>query len=651
MKRSLYIILLICLCTAGIGTAAHFSPEQAFDNALSAVNDTVDVEEENIEEDEDDEEGDEIIEDEDDEEFENAQDEEDDGEINDEEEDEEEGDEIVDDDDEDDFGFFSTDDEDEFGNMHDDEDEEEDEIEEDDDPTADDSSNEDIELTEGMLISAEEQLEGYNAKNYLSEDTINAKHEFKDADADEYIRRLRRMPVVMEMPYNDVVRKYIDQYTNRMRRSVSVMLGAQNFYNPIFEEALEAEGCPLELRYLPIIESAYNPSATSPVGAAGLWQFMPSTGKSYGLEINSLVDERRDPIKSTKAAAKYLKYLYSYYGDWSLVIAAYNCGPGNVNKAIQRSGGVKDYWTIYNHLPKETRGYVPAFIAANYAMTYYCEHGIEPMQAKLPAETDTIMVSRDLHFKQVADLCDVSIDQIKELNPQYRQQVIPGYWKPCTLRLPNEAISKFIACGDSIYAYQASQLLPRRSTVSISHVSSTPARSDAAKANSTPRTYTKPANNYTRSNNYSYSKNNSYNRNNYYNKNNAYSQKGNNGKYNAYGKNNAYGRNNTYGKNNSYGKNNTYAKNNAYVKPQKQKTAQNGKNYNGKNNVKAQGKTSKAKVAPKKKAAPSSVTIRKGDNLTTIAKRNGTTVDKLKKLNGMKGKDNKIQAGKKLKVK
>ena len=200
----------------------------------------------------------------------------------------------------------------------------------------------------------------------------------------------------MEMPYNDIVQKFIDRYTGRLRHSVSYMLGASNFYIPIFEEALEAYGLPLELKYLPIIESALNPKATSRVGAAGLWQFMVGTGKQYGLEVNSLIDERRDPIKSSYAAARYLRDLYKIFGDWSLVIAAYNCGPENIKKAMTRAEGANDYWKIYPYLPRETRGYVPAFIAANYVMNYYCEHNICPMRTTLPAATDTVVVNLSL---------------------------------------------------------------------------------------------------------------------------------------------------------------------------------------------------------------------------------------------------------------
>lgn len=288
-----------------------------------------------------------------------------------------------------------------------------------------------------------------------------------------YIDRLVKMPTVMEMTYNEVVRKYIDTYVEgKMREKVSYMLGAANFYIPIFEEALEAYGLPLELKYLPIIESALNPSAVSRAGAAGLWQFMTSTAKIYGLTVNSLVDERRDPIKSTWAAARYLKDLYDIYKDWNLVIAAYNCGPGNVNKAIKRTEGKADYWEIYYNLPKETRGYVPAFIAANYVMTYYCDHNICPMQTDLSMTTDTIHVNRQLHFKQIAEVCDIPMDEIRDLNPQYRRDIIPGNSQECILRLPNEHLYTLISNMDSVYNHKKDQLFTHRATVNLKETTS-----------------------------------------------------------------------------------------------------------------------------------------------------------------------------------
>jgi len=294
---------------------------------------------------------------------------------------------------------------------------------------------------------------------------------------EEYIERLGRLPTVMEMAYNDVVQKFIDRYSGRLRHSISYMLGASNFYMPIFEEALETYQLPLELKYLPIIESALNPKAVSRVGATGLWQFMLATGKQYGLQVNSLVDERRDPVKSSDAAARYLRDLYKIFGDWNLVIAAYNCGPENINKAIRRANATnkgqegdvqnKDYWHIYPYLPRETRGYVPAFIAANYIMTYYSLHNICPMTTRLPAKSDTVMVDRKVHLEQVAEVIGLNIDLLRSLNPQYRRDVVPGNTEPSPIRLPLTETGRFIDLQDSIFNYKATELLTNRLEVEV----------------------------------------------------------------------------------------------------------------------------------------------------------------------------------------
>ncbi len=327
---------------------------------------------------------------------------------------------------------------------------------------------ENIELPKSMTYPLDSLLNDWKAKNYidLGKDCSTAERNPQFSDS-VYIDRLSRIPAIMEMPYNEIVRKFIDMYAERLRNQVSFMLSACNFYMPIFEEALDAYGLPLELKYLPIIESALNPSAVSRAGATGLWQFMIGTAKIYGLESNSLVDERRDPIKATWAAARYLKEMYDIYGDWNLVIAAYNCGPGTINKAIRRAGGETDYWKIYNYLPKETRGYVPAFIAANYIMTYYCNHNICPMETNIPASTDTVQITKNLHFEQIADICKVPMDEIKSLNPQYKKEIIPGHVKPYTLRLPINSISAFIDNQDTIYAHRADELFRNRKTVTV----------------------------------------------------------------------------------------------------------------------------------------------------------------------------------------
>ena len=331
--------------------------------------------------------------------------------------------------------------------------------------------DEEIGIPEAMTLDIDTLLRQWNASQYLEADTNCNMQDVNPVFSDSiYVDRLSRIPTIMEMPYNNIVRKFIDQYTGRLRHSVSYMLGATNFYIPIFEEALALYNLPLELKYLPVIESALDPTAVSRKGATGLWQFMLSTAKRYDLKINSLVDERRDPIKASFAAAQYLNDLYKVYGDWNLVIAAYNCGPTSLNKAIHRAGGSKDYWTIYPYLPKETRGYVPAFIAANYVMNYYCEHNICPMRARLIDGNDTVVVNKDLHLEQVASVCGVEMEKIKAFNPQYKTSLVPGNSYDCILRLPSEAALKFIDLGDSVYSYRSSELLTKRKTVEIDEV-------------------------------------------------------------------------------------------------------------------------------------------------------------------------------------
>ena len=329
--------------------------------------------------------------------------------------------------------------------------------------------------TEGMLHNVDTQVDGWYMKKYMRVDSTLYTNEIPVFPREVYLDRLRRLPNLIEMPYNEVVQDYIDQYTGRLRRSVSFMLGVQNFYVPLFEEALEAEGVPLELKYLPVVESAFDPMATSRVGAAGLWQFMVPTAKHYGLTVNSLLDERRDPIKSSQAAAKYLKDLYKSFGDWTLAIAAYNCGRNNVLKAIKRAGGARDYWAIYPYLPRETRGYVPAFIAANYVMNYYCDHKIPPMKTIAPAETDTVTVSRNLYLAQVAAACNLDVETVEAMNPQYRAGVVPGNSQPCALRLPVQSIDRFLQLGDSIYhVAPAAEVAERREEVEPAELTAQP---------------------------------------------------------------------------------------------------------------------------------------------------------------------------------
>ena len=325
-----------------------------------------------------------------------------------------------------------------------------------------------IEFPEAMTYDLDSLLNLYMAKTYLDEaDDCNMMNINPVYTKEDYVDRLSRMPTVMEMAYNDVVQKFIDRYSGRLRHSISYMLGASNFYMPLFEEALETYQLPLELKYLPVIESALNPKAISRVGATGLWQFMLTTGKQYGLQVNSLVDERRDPVKSSYAAARYLSDLYKIFGDWNLVIAAYNCGPANINKAIHRANGEKDYWQIYPYLPKETRGYVPAFIAANYIMTYYSQHNICPMTTRLPAQTDTIMVNQNIHLEQVAEVVGINIDLLRSLNPMYRRDIVPGATELSPIRLPQTEVGRFIDLQDSICNYRVNELLGKRVEVEV----------------------------------------------------------------------------------------------------------------------------------------------------------------------------------------
>lgn len=441
-----------------------------------------------------------------------------------------------------------------------------------------DGRDEVIDLPEGMSVSCDSLINEWMAKKYLYPDTTCANPDYNPTfTTEEYQERLRRLPVVMEMPYNSVVQKFIDQYSGRLRRTVSYALGAGNFYIPIFEEALDYYGLPLELKYLPVIESALEPKAKSPAGAVGLWQFMLATGKRYDLKVNSLIDERQDPYKSSWAAARYLRDLYKIYRDWNLVIAAYNCGPTNVNKAIHRADGVRDYWTIYPYLPSETRGYVPAFIAANYIMNYYCEHNICPMKTKLPITTDTVTIMRDLHMQQVAELCNVDVEAIQALNPQYRTQLIPGSSGPMTLRLPTETLNMFIDLKDSVYNYRVDELLTRRSCVEVDDRLDN--RSVASKRRAARQQSASESSSSSRR---------------------------------------------------------------SASKSSSRKSSRSSSS-------KSSSRSSRSSRKSKKVKSSASATVRKGDTLIEIAHRNGTTVEKLRKKNKIKG--NMIKPGQKLKVK
>jgi membrane-bound lytic murein transglycosylase D len=317
-----------------------------------------------------------------------------------------------------------------------------------------DSLSEEIGLIpESLDANVDSLLHTWHVQYFSKTDEFCHDEEGNVRFSDDVLReRLERLPHIIPMTYNDLVRKSIELYTDRRRNLIRYMLGMADFYFPVMEQILEEHKLPLELKYLAVVESALNPVAVSRVGACGLWQFMLPTGKNYGLEINSLVDDRRDPVKATHAACRYFKDMYAIYGDWHLVIASYNCGPGNVNKAIRRSGGKTDFWKIYPYLPRETRSYVPLFIAAGYVMNYYCDHNICPLQTSLPLATDTVVITRPLHFQQIANILQMNIELLRILNPQYRRDIIPGSIKPSVLKLPASATYSFVDKEDSLYA-------------------------------------------------------------------------------------------------------------------------------------------------------------------------------------------------------
>lgn len=326
-------------------------------------------------------------------------------------------------------------------------------------------SDNSIVFPESFESDAQRLLEGWYMRNYTSLDPDAADQGNPSVSDDEMRRRLASLPTVVEMPFNQIVRAYIDRYTENSRPQVGAILGLASYYLPIFEQSLEEAGLPNELKYLPVIESGLDPNAVSKHGAAGLWQFMLGTAKGLGMEVNSLVDERRDPYLSSKAAADYLKSLHDTYADWSLAIAAYNCGPTNVNKAIRRAGGDpkrQDFWSIYEYLSPETRGYVPMFIAANYVMNYYPDHRISPVLPTKPLVTDTIHVADRVHFNQISAVLDIPVEELRLLNPQYRADIIPGSpEKTYTLILPSRQIQAFIMSKDDILAYEAEKYARR----------------------------------------------------------------------------------------------------------------------------------------------------------------------------------------------
>ena len=488
-----------------------------------------------------------------------------------------------------------------------------------------------IDIPEAMTLEVDSLLNLYYSKNFIADDgsctTSSSDPEFSDQ---EYIDRLNRLPYVVPMPYNEIVRKFIDRYTKTGRRSVGYMIAAMNFYTPIFEQALETFGVPLEMKYLPVIESGLNPAARSHAGAAGLWQFMLQSGKRYGLRVNSLVDDRCDPIKSSYAAAELLSDLHRVFGDWLLVLAAYNCGPENVNRAIHRAGGSKDYWTIYQYLPRETRGYVPAFIAANYVMNYYCEHNICPMRSTLPEKADTVMVDRDITFKTISDVCGISIDQLRALNPQYRRDVVNGSSEPSAISLPPAKALTFIDNQQTIYAQSSSVTFTDYADTGFSAY--TTPRSSSSYSESS---YTAPRRNYSEPRQSYSAPRQSYSapRQSYSSSRHKYSSRA--------------SRSYTAGKRSYYSGRGRAAKSQSRAMRQRgkaaaQKQVQTSKKRRG-------AATATPKRSTRRKQTTQSVTIRQGETLSSIAHKHGTSVKKLQQLNGIKGSN--IRAGKQLRVK
>ncbi|MDR1981961.1 MAG: transglycosylase SLT domain-containing protein [Tannerellaceae bacterium] len=315
-------------------------------------------------------------------------------------------------------------------------------------------------MPESLDSDVDSLLHSWHAQYFTKAEEFCQDDEENVYFTDDVIReRLERLPHLIPMTYNRMVRDCINLYAERRRGLVRYMLGMANVYFPVIEQILAEHDLPVELKYLAVVESALNPMALSKFGASGIWQFMLPTGKFYGLQINSLIDERRDPVKATHAACRYFKDMYAIYGDWHLVLASYNCGPNNVNKAIRRSGGKTDFWKIFPYLPKETRSYVPLFIAAGYIMNYYCDHNLCPVQAILPLATDTVMINRILHLRQVADVLEMDVTQLRALNPQYMRDIVPGHVAPSVLKLPVPQTYAFIDKEDTVFTHRVEELL------------------------------------------------------------------------------------------------------------------------------------------------------------------------------------------------
>ena len=285
----------------------------------------------------------------------------------------------------------------------------------------------------------------------------------------EMMSRLEALNPYFTLPFNEVTKNYMVHYAEKRGKAMRQAMGLSSYYFPIFEEVFRRYDLPLELKYLAVVESMLKPTATSRAGAKGIWQFMYRTARAYGLRIDSFVDERMDVEKSTEAAARYLKSLYSMLGDWPLAVSAYNCGAGNVNKAIRRAGGKRDFWSVYPYLPRETRGYMPAFVGVMYAFAWSGDYGLTPDEVGLPGQTDTFEVHRNIHFRQIQEVVGVPLEELQYLNPEYYNEIVPGAGGKCTVTIPYDYSSAWLAADqDSLYLHNAGKYLSEQVMKDIS---------------------------------------------------------------------------------------------------------------------------------------------------------------------------------------
>lgn len=497
---------------------------------------------------------------------------------------------------------------------------------------------------ESYELDTQRMMEGWYLRNYTATDDRYKRQGDVKVDDATMRDRLAKLPTVIEMPYNSIVRNYIERYTSRGRDQVAALLGLSLYYMPIFEQALEENGLPLELKYLPVIESGLDPNAVSKHGAAGLWQFMIGTGKGLGMEVSSLVDERRDPYISSQKAARYLKDLYSTYNDWSLAIAAYNCGPGAVNKAIRRAGGNPsdhDFWSIYYYLSPETRGYVPQFIAANYVMNYYPEHNISPVLPTKPLITDTIMVSNRVHLQQISHVLNIPIEELRVLNPQFRADIVPGSKDHAyTLVLPSQQCHAYLMSEADILNYEPERYTRRVNAEpgkepNAALTAKIESEADNIPAEEVLEQEVTETSRQARQHNQEQSQQQ-------YAQNTPSSQ--------SYAV--ARGRR---ARNSQSATQQTVTEQPADLQTHQTRKKNNSESQVSTTSGKKKSKSNSTAYSSKKKkskaaAKPNVHNVKSGDNLYTIAKRYGTTVDAIKRANNIKGSGDDIHPGDKIKI-